>query len=127
VVNIWNTATGDIELQLNKASAVRSLAFSPDRNLLAIGLAKSGSEPSDTVWLYDVRAHSAKRSFGSNSVLALAWSPDGHWCAAGLVTALYYWRKLPRIANRSESFCLRLDCCAGVSSLWTISGLGSHG
>ncbi len=84
VVNIWNTATGDIELQLNKASAVRSLAFSPDRNLLAIGLAKSGSEPSDTVWLYDVRAHSAKRSFGSNSVLALAWSPDGHWCAAGL-------------------------------------------
>jgi WD40 repeat protein len=84
VVNIWNTATGDLELQLNKASAVRSLAFSPDRNLLAIGLAKSVGEPSDTVWLYDVRAHSAKRSFGSNAVLALAWSPDGRRYAAGL-------------------------------------------
>ena len=84
VVNIWNTATGDLELQLNKQSAVQSLAFSPDNNLLAIGLAKSAGESGDTVWLYDVRAHTAHRSFGSNSVSALAWSRDGRRCAAGL-------------------------------------------
>ncbi len=84
VVNIWNTATGDLELQLNKQGAVQSLAFSPDNNSLAVGLAKSAGESTDTVWLYDVRAHSARRSFGSNSVLALAWSMDGHWCGAGL-------------------------------------------
>ncbi len=84
VVNIWNTATGDLELQLNKASAVLSLAFSPDRNLLAIGLDKPVGQSSDTVWLYDVRAHSAKRSFGNNSVSALAWSSDGRWYGAGL-------------------------------------------
>ena len=84
VVNIWNTATGELELQLNHTSAIRSLAFSPDHNLLAVGLTKPAGESSDTTWLYDVRRHSAKRSFGSNSVLALAWSPDGHWYAAGL-------------------------------------------
>lgn len=84
VVNIWNTATGDLEFQLNKQSAVQALAFSPDNNSLAIGLAKSHGEPTDAVWLYDVRAHSAHRSFGSNSVLAFAWSTDGRWCAAGL-------------------------------------------
>ena len=84
VVNIWNTATGDLELQLNKQSAVQALAFSPDNNSLAIGLAKSPGEATDTVWLYDVRAHSAHRSFGSNSVLALAWSTDGRRCAVGL-------------------------------------------
>ncbi|HJZ65049.1 MAG TPA: hypothetical protein VKD70_12060 [Candidatus Acidoferrum sp.] len=84
VVNIWNTATGDLELQLNKQGAVQSLAFSPDNNSLAVGLAKSVSETADTIWLYDVRAHSARRSFGSSSVLALAWSTDGRRCAAGL-------------------------------------------
>src|SRR5215470_6453094 len=84
VVNIWNTATGDLELQLNKQSEVQSFAFSSDNNSLAIGLAKSAPEPGDTIWLYDVRAHSARRSFGANSVLALAWSTDGRQCAAGL-------------------------------------------
>ena len=84
VVNIWNTATGDLELQLNKQSAVQSLGFSPDNNSLAIGLAKSAGESGDTIWLYDVRAHSAHRSFGTNSVPALAWSNDGRWCAAGM-------------------------------------------
>ena len=84
VINIWNTATADLELQLNKASGILSLAFSPDRNTLAVGLAKSASETSDTVWLYDVRAHTARRSFGDKSTLALAWSTDGRWCAAGL-------------------------------------------
>jgi len=84
VINIWNTATGDLELQLNKASGILSLAFSPDRNTLAVGLAKPAGETSETVWLYDVRAHAARRSFGSNSVLALAWSTDGRQCAAGL-------------------------------------------
>jgi len=84
VVNIWNTATGELELQLNKQSAVQSLAFSPDNNSLAIGLAKAAAESTDTIWLYDVRAHSAHRSFGGKSVPALAWSSDGRWCAAGL-------------------------------------------
>jgi len=84
IVNIWNTATGNLELQLNKPSAVLSLTFSPDNNSLAVGLAKSSGEPVDTVWLYDVRAHGAHRSFGGSSVLALAWSKDGRWCAAGL-------------------------------------------
>jgi WD40 repeat protein len=84
VVNIWNTTTAGLELQLNKASGILSMTFSPDGNFLAIGLAKPAGEPSDTVWLYDVRAHSAQRSFGLNAVPALAWSSDGRWCAAGL-------------------------------------------
>jgi WD40 repeat protein len=84
VVNIWNIPAGSLELQLNKASGILSLAFSPDSNSLAIGLAKPAGEPSDTVWLYDIRAHSAQRSFGRSAVPSLAWSPDGHWCGAGL-------------------------------------------
>jgi WD40 repeat protein len=83
-VNIWNLPTASLELQLNKASGILSMAFSPDGNSLAIGLAKPAGEPSDTVWLYDIRAHSAQRSFGRNAVPSLAWSPDGRWCGAGL-------------------------------------------
>ena len=84
VVNIWSVVDGSALLRLKNASAVRSLAFSPDGNFLAIGLAKSVREPSDTVWLYDIRGNSTYRSFGSSSVVALAWSPDGRQYAAGL-------------------------------------------
>lgn len=84
VVSIWSLVDGSIVLRLKNASAVRSLAFSPDGNFLAIGLAKPTGEPSDTVWLYDVRANSTYRSFGSNSAVALGWSPDGRQYAAGL-------------------------------------------
>ena len=83
-VNIWNLPTTSLELQLNKASGILSMAFSPDGNFLAIGLAKPAGEPSDTVWLYDIRAHAAQRSFGRNAATSLAWSPDGRWCGAGL-------------------------------------------
>jgi len=68
---------------LKEASSVLSLAFSPDGNFLAIGLAKPADEPSDTVWIYDIRGESTQRSFGRNAALSLAWSVDGRWCAAG--------------------------------------------
>jgi hypothetical protein len=84
VVNIWNVPTASLELQLNKSSGILSMAFSPDGNSLAIGLAKPVGEPADTVWLYDIHAHSAYRSFGRNAVPALAWSRDGRWCGAGV-------------------------------------------
>src|SRR5262249_33985549 len=74
VVNIWNAATQRLEIQLNERSAVQSLAFSPDNNTLAIGLAKPSGESADTAWLLDIGANTARRSFASNSVLALAWS-----------------------------------------------------
>jgi WD40 repeat protein len=84
LVNIWNVPVASLELQLNKPSGIQSLAFSPDGHSLAIGLAKPLREPSDTVWLYDLRTNSAQRSFGRNTVSALAWSRDSRWCAAGL-------------------------------------------
>jgi len=84
VVSVWNISNASLEFQLNKTSGVLSLAFSPDGNFLAVGLAKSTGEPSDTVWLYDIRTRTAQRSFGRNAVLSLAWSSDSHSCAAGL-------------------------------------------
>ena len=84
VVSLWNLADGSLQLQLTKPSAIQSLAFSPDNNLLAIGLAKPAGNPSDTLWLYETRATGPHQSFGHNGVQALAWSGDGHKYAAGL-------------------------------------------
>lgn len=84
VVSLWRIADGNLELQLNEPSAVLSLAFSPDGNSLAVGLAKPLGDPADTLRLYDIHANAAHRSVGRNAVQALAWSPDGRWYAAGL-------------------------------------------
>lgn len=84
VVKLWNIADGDLKLQLDEPSRILSLAFSPDGNFLAVGLAKPASDPSDTLRLYEVHASAGHRSFGRNAVLALAWSPDGRAFAAGL-------------------------------------------
>ena len=83
VVNIWNVPNATLEARLKKASGILSLAFSPDGNFLAIGLAKQADEPSDTVWIHDIRGESTQRGFGRSAASSLAWSVDGRWCAAG--------------------------------------------
>jgi WD40 repeat protein len=83
-VTLWNVATADVALHLDMAGSIRCLAFSPDGNWLAIGLASPAGEPSDTVWVYEIHANGPHRSFGRIAVPALAWSPDGRWLAAGL-------------------------------------------
>jgi WD40 repeat protein len=84
VVDIWNVPNATLEARLKEPSAILSLAFSSDASLLAIGLAKPTDEPSDTVWIYDIRAESVQRGFGRSAAPSLAWSVDGRWCAAGL-------------------------------------------
>jgi len=83
VVDIWNVPNATLEARLKEASGILSLAFSPDGNLLAIGLAKPADEPSDTVWIHDIRGETTQRGFGRSPALSLAWSVDGRWCAAG--------------------------------------------
>jgi len=83
VVNLWSLADGSLQLQSNRQSAVQKLAFSPNGDFLAIGLAQSASDPPDTLWIYDIRSKGPHRRFGRNSVQALAWSSDNHWYAAG--------------------------------------------
>ena len=83
VVNIWNVPNATLEARLKEASGILSLAFSPDGNFLAIGLAKQADEPSDTVWIHDIRGESTQRGFGRSAASSLAWSVDGRWCAAG--------------------------------------------
>jgi len=83
VVDIWNVSSATLEARVKEPRAILSLAFSPDANLLAIGLAKPADEPSDTVWIYDVRGESVQRGFGRSAAPSLAWSVDGRWCAAG--------------------------------------------
>lgn len=84
VVNVWEIATGNSVLRLDVPGPVLSLAFSGDGSWLAIGLGKPALQPADTVWLYDIHAQRAHRSFGSTGVPALAWSSDGRWLASGL-------------------------------------------
>jgi len=84
VVNLWSVADGSLQLQLNRQSAIQELAFSPNGEFLAIGLAQSASSPPDTLWIYDIRSQGPHHSFGRNSVRALAWSSDSRWYAAGL-------------------------------------------
>ena len=84
-VSLWEIATGNLTLHLDVPGPVLCLAFSPDGNWLAIGLAKPAGEPADTVWLYEIHANGPHRSFNRTSVPALAWSTDGRWLAAGLV------------------------------------------
>jgi tricorn protease-like protein len=83
-VSLWEIATGNLALHLDVPGPILSLAFSPDGNWLAIGLARPAGEPADTVWLYEIHANGPHRSFGRTAVPALAWSPDGRWLAAGL-------------------------------------------
>jgi len=83
VVTLWDVATGNPTLQLKERGPVLSLAFSPDGNWLAVGLAKPVGEPADTVWLYDVRSNGPHHSFGRIAATALAWSADSRWLAAG--------------------------------------------
>jgi hypothetical protein len=83
-VSLWEIATGNLALHLDVPGSILSLAFSPDGNWLAIGLARPAGEPADTVWLYEIHANGPHRSFGRAPVAALAWSPDGRWLAAGL-------------------------------------------
>jgi len=84
VVNIWNVPDATLEARLKETNGILSLAFSPDANLLAIGLAKPTDEAADTVWIHDLRAESTQRSFGRSAATSLGWSADGRWCAAGL-------------------------------------------
>jgi WD40 repeat protein len=84
VVTLWEVATGSVTLHLDVPSPVLSLAFSPDGNWLAIGLAKPAGETADTAWLYEIHSNAPHRSFGRAAIPALAWSPDGRWLAAGL-------------------------------------------
>ncbi len=84
VVALWGIPTGNLTLHLDVPASILCLAFSPDGNWLAIGLAKPAGEPADTVWLYEIHANGPHRSFGRTAVPALAWSPDGRWLVAGL-------------------------------------------
>ncbi len=73
-----------IGVQQALALSADGRAFSPDGNWVAIGSAKPAGEPADTVWLYEIHANAAHRSFGRGTATALSWSPDGRWLAAGL-------------------------------------------
>jgi len=84
VVNLWSLLDGGLQFQVNKQSAIQSLAFSPDGDFLAIGLAKPVNDPPETLWLYETHTNGPHRSFGHNTVQGLAWSRDSRWYAAGL-------------------------------------------
>ncbi len=79
-VRIWNIATGEVIHTLTGHSGrVRSVAFSPDGELLA-----SGSEDS-TIKLWDVRTGEQLYTLEghSNDVNCVAFSPDGQTLASG--------------------------------------------
>jgi hypothetical protein len=84
VVNLWSLADGSLQLQSNRQSAIQKLAFSPNGDFLAVGLAHPASDTLDTLWIYDIHSRGPLRSFGRSSVQALAWSNDNHSYAAGL-------------------------------------------
>ncbi len=83
-VTVWEIATGNVAQHLDVPGPILNLAFSPDGNWLAIGLAKAAGESSDTVWLYEIHSTVPHRSFGHGAVAALAWTADGRQFAAGL-------------------------------------------
>jgi WD40 repeat protein len=87
-VRVWDVATGNVvpKLSTDAMQAPAPVAFSPDGLTLASG---SGDPSSDVargeVQLWDVRTEQHKVALKGNTkpVLSVAFSPDGHWLAAG--------------------------------------------
>ncbi len=72
VVTLWGIPTANLTLHLDVPASILCLAFSPDGNWLAIGLAKPAGEPADTVWLYEIHTR-----FGDLPIVAEVVSVPG--------------------------------------------------
>lgn len=80
-VKIWDTKTGQLTWELQHASrcAIRVCKFSPDSTCIV-----TGSED-DTICLWEVATRKLIRSYAGleDTVVALAYSPDGHFLVSG--------------------------------------------
>lgn len=95
-LRLWDLSSGEGRILLDVSpQAVRSVAFSPDGELLAVGLAKGGSSRPDYAIRLLERAtgREIRRLVGHGEVVAdVAFSPDGgRLLSAGNDSALILW------------------------------------
>ena len=94
-VRFYNTATGALKHTITgHSNAIRTLAYSPDGNTLAVG----GDESIRTAGLWDVATHTYKHSLEKVStgfpwwgVDSLAFSPDGTTIAGAHYNKVWVW------------------------------------
>lgn len=85
VLTLWKMIGGQIALQLPLGAPIRALAFSPDGQALALGLAAPAADAPHTVRIVDRGKNLLLpgKGFGASEVSALGWSSDGRQLAAG--------------------------------------------
>jgi WD40 repeat protein len=102
LLRLWDATTGQLvrQLSVHDASAARSVAFSPDKRVLAVGLGANKAASYVTLWDID-NGHELARLAGGVDVpeiqpnydygipTALAFSPDGKYLLAGFGSQMY--------------------------------------
>jgi WD40 repeat protein/tRNA A-37 threonylcarbamoyl transferase component Bud32/Tfp pilus assembly protein PilF len=91
VVRLWDLASGQPLASLPVGTDVRSVAFSPDGQLLAAGGGAVGQTGIVRLWDVATKSEKATLSDFAEPVLAVAFAPDGKTLATGTTALEHGW------------------------------------
>lgn len=105
-VQVWDAATASKSFTYSghsRANSVYAVAWSPGSGQY---IASGGNNPDNTVQIWDARSGSPLLTYTghSNSIYALAWSPDGQHIASSSEGQVRVWNPTPPAGKTLNSF-----------------------